>query len=274
MDSPLFRNLQIMNVQAMEEPRKIVDLLPGKYTQFNDKCFSCLESDDIIVGKCEVEQFNHLEDDIEAAYLEMLSLITHRGKKHLWRCWNKIPHINQQERGTERYQLFCTGRHRAFVGTKAIHETDLPAATAVGTDDTFISLTFIASKTKGYSIENPNQIRAYRYPRQYGQDSPLFSRAYLASEILFVSGTASIRGHQSLHGKDLIGQLNESLQRIRELTVNKEVKLLRAYVRDADNLPTVDAFIRRAYPQISRIQLEKADICRKELLVEIEVVAK
>lgn len=263
-----------MNNQIAENTEVLADLLPGQYTQFNCGHFSGLESADIIIGECHVEQFLKLEEQIENAYLDLIEFLTLRGKGHIWRCWNRIPRINDQERGTERYKLFCTGRHRAFLETKNLGKTDLPAATAVGTDDPFITIRFVASNSKGRSIENPNQVSAYHYPRRYGKNSPSFARAYLACGTLFISGTASIRGHQSLHENDLYGQLEESQQRIGELIQDHEVKALTAYVRDTKHMPTVDKFLRTSYPKVADIQLEKADICRRELLVEIEAIAK
>jgi chorismate lyase/3-hydroxybenzoate synthase len=269
----LNQNLPRMNDQVAENTNALLDLLPGRYTHFNSGHISGLESEDIIIGECHVEQFLKLEDQIEKAYLDVIEFVTLRGKGHIWRCWNRIPRINAQERGTERYKLFCTGRHRALLGTENLEKTDLPAATAVGTDDPFITIKFVAANSKGRSIENPNQISAYNYPRQYGKDSPSFARAYLACGTLFISGTASIRGHQSLHENDLHGQLKESQQRIEELLQDHEVKMLTAYVRDIKDMPTVDKILRKSYPNLGKFQIDKADICRRELLVEIEAIA-
>ena len=266
----------MMKVEATDKVSELAELFPGDYVPYVCGSFSGLESENLIIGECHTHtaQTEHLEDEIERIYLEMLSLISARGKSNLWRCWNRVPDINGQERGTERYQLFCTGRYRALLETGAIQDTNLPAATAVGADTPVTSLVFIAAKTKGKSIENPNQVSAYRYPEQYGKDSPSFSRAYLVNNILLVSGTASIRGHQSLYESDLQAQIDESLQRISELTQERTVNSTTAYVRHAGDVETVKAALRKAYPEAFEIHCEKADICRKELLVEIEVTAQ
>lgn len=250
------------------------DLLPDRYEAFRSGRFEGVESTNLLVAKCAFSQTKGLAEDIEDAYRQLQELLVSKEKSHLWRCWNKIPNINQSEAGIERYQLFCTGRHRALLGTNSVSIDRLPAATAVGVEEQEISLAFIASNAQGISIENPQQVSAFHYPKQYGKDSPSFSRAYLANNILFVSGTASIRGHQSLHENDLSAQLSESLQRIIELTQKRTVNSAMAYVRNADDMKAVRAALHQAYPDAYEIYCEKADICRKELLVEIEVTAQ
>jgi len=80
---------------------------------------------------------------------------------------------------------------------------------------------FLASPARARALENPRQISAYRYPRDYGPDSPTFSRAAIAAatvgQQLFISGTASILGHESVHIGDAGAQARESAANIAAL---------------------------------------------------------
>ena len=56
-------------------------------------------------------------------------------------------------------------------------------------------------------VENPRQVSAWRYPRQYGRTPPSFARAMMlpAQDALAISGTAAVVGHASAHHDDLRG---------------------------------------------------------------------
>ena len=125
-------------------------------------------------------------------------------------------------------------------------------------------------------IENPRQVSAYRYPREHGPASPSFSRAALGPDhTLFVSGTASIVGHVSRHHSDPLAQLDETLRNLQALNALPESRsdLLKVYVRD----PVHAALIRQrllAWSAPQQTLLLSADICRRELLLEIECVKR
>ena len=63
-------------------------------------------------------------------------------------------------------------------------------------------------------LENPRQLAAWRYPRQYGPRPPTFARAMLAPDAvrlpLMLSGTGAVVGHASLQDDDLQAQLGEA----------------------------------------------------------------
>lgn len=217
---------------------------------------------------------NNLEKEIAAGYTRITRLLEKRQKKFLWRCWNFIPGINQFENGRERYHQFCSGRYHALINSGVVSENDLPAATAVGSDSDHVRVAFLASALSGQSVDNPNQVKAYHYPRQYGTHPPSFSRAYLAGRTLFVSGTASISGHRSQHTNDLTNQLLETQRRLNEITAGRRPRHLRAYVRHRKDFDEVASFIDTQFPGLLTCEITKADICRRELLVEIETIAE
>lgn len=133
-------------------------------------------------------------------------------------------------------------------------------------------------------IENPRQVSAFAYPSQYGPRSPTFTRAALlrqaVGEMLLISGTASIVGHQTLHIGDVVAQTRESLANIGVLLEQAKQAgsqaafklqdlLYRVYIRHAADYPPVRAELERQVPGIRAVYVQ-ADICRQDLLVEIE----
>jgi len=201
------------------------------------------------------------------------------------RVWNYLPWINRHDDGLERYQSFCVGRHQA-IDTSRGFETHLPAATAVGTNDGGVLVYFLAAREDGIQIENPRQVSAFAYPSKYAPKSPTFSRAVVKQwgeqKHLYISGTASILGHETQHVNKLGGQLDECLNNMdiliseadnaAELGIKNVSDLtgIKIYLRNKDYLQaTIDHLKQRVGDKVSLIILN-ADICRDNLLLEIE----
>ena len=138
----------------------------------------------------------------------------------------------------------------------------------------------------GLDVENPRQVSAWRYPRQYGPRSPLFSRGTIlrlnGSQQFLISGTASVVGHQTHHENQVANQLSESLRNVRSLleeghrlTGDSHAQLdnqglLKVYIRNREDFDLVRQTLEaEAPPEIPRIYLE-GDICRENLLTEID----
>ncbi len=248
----------------------------------------------LLFGSLHVQnaQTDELETLTRAAYVRILDLCSTRGRPHLLRCWNVVPQINSESLGLERYKLFCKGRAEGYA--THIDETRLdsflPASSAVGGHGTTLVIHFIASREPGRHVENPRQIAAYRYPPQYGPKSPSFARATVtppsAGSLVFISGTASIVGHKSLHEHDLIAQLDETMRNIRvlieeidegplsEANLASRLAMLRVYVRRGADWPLLRASLRERLGDRVPLIAVSADICRRELLLEIEGVAR
>lgn len=232
--------------------------------------------EDLFFGSASLADAHDLEESARDLYARVIRQVREAGYPYFVRMWNFVGDVNQFDDGRERYQLFCAGRHDAFVEAGYHHDVDLPAASAVGMRGRGLVTYFLAAREPGVQIENPRQVSAYRYPPQYGPKSPSFSRATLWNGTLFVSGTASVVGHETLHAGDVGAQVDETLRNI-------EVVLAQAGHTFADVI-AAKSYIRRAvdYERVasrldplfgSNIYLE-ADICRQDLLVEIEVVAR
>ncbi|HVS04318.1 MAG TPA: hypothetical protein VMT16_16250, partial [Thermoanaerobaculia bacterium] len=221
-----------------------------------------------------------------AAYRQMLEAIDTAGYANLLRVWACVPRINDEEDGRERYKAFCQGRARAFAQAWGDgFPSRLCASTAVGSEDGTLILHFLASRLPGEHCENPRQVAAWAYPIRYGAGSPAFSRATLApaslSSLLFISGTASIVGHDSTHRRDLGGQLEETLTNLDVLLRGRgnggtvhgaRPQLLKVYLRDVADLPRVRLALACRFPAVPCLYL-RAAICRAELALEIEAVA-
>ena len=222
-----------------------------------------------------------------AAYQQLLTLVHRHGYPCLLRVWNYFPYINRHDNSLERYQVFCQGRYQALATELGNFESRLPAACALGSQTPGLMLYALAARQAGIQIENPRQLSAFRYPRQYGPKSPSFSRSILKSwgaacaSHLYLSGTASIVGHLTRHRHDLIAQLHEALlnvetlfeQASQRIQVPFRLALLKVYVRPAVDIARLrDPIIERFGPELPLLFLQ-ADICRSDLLVEIEGLA-
>lgn len=219
------------------------------------------------------------------AYRRLFAAARARGYPHLLRVWNYFPAITREAGGLERYRAFCVGRHLAFLAERAECESHLPAACAIGTRQPGLQIYALASREAGVQIENPRQVSAFHYPRQYGPTSPSFSRAILKTwgpsnaAHLYISGTASVVGHASQH-LELMAQLEETLRNLQALLdqPNRVVPvvfrptLLKIYLRPGfDPAPLRDRIV-QTFGAVPLLFL-RAEICRADLLVEIEGVA-
>ena len=212
----------------------------------------------------------------------------HTGFAHLLRLWNYLPRINAETGGLERYRQFNIGRHLAFEAAGRLVMDSIPAASALGVSGGPLSVAFLAGRTPTRSIENPRQLSAFRYPADYGPCSPTFSRAalgrYAGAEWLFVSGTASIVGHQSMHPGDPVAQTRELLANLDALlaeasrcSAGPAYRLpelsARVYVRHPEHLAAVQAELARGLGGTAPRVYLQADVCRADLLVEVEAQA-
>jgi enamine deaminase RidA (YjgF/YER057c/UK114 family) len=197
-----------------------------------------------------------------------------------------VPTINGEADGDERYRHFNAARQAAFRNSGRSTVGTVPAASALGSPaGSPISIYFLASSTPATMIENPRQTSAYFYPPKFGTHSPTFSRACMLRKSggtnLFVSGTASIVGHETLHHDDVGAQTHESMQNINavveeanRIAGTRRYSLdglkFKVYVRDPCDLATIERVLTGSLHATTSIVYLKADVCREDLLVEIE----
>lgn len=249
-------------------------------------CISVPESDDEPVMAAEQTP---LYRATERAYGEILGTLDALGYAHLIRVWNYVPEINRDTHGSERYRQFNAARQAALLASGRPVTGNVSAACALGAAvGSPLLVYFLASQSAPSFIENPRQVSAYNYPPQYGARSPVFSRATVLHEAegmtLFISGTASIVGHRTIHAGDAAAQTRETITNIEALlteanrvTGTEEFTLeslaCKVYVRDPSDLPIIQAELRAALGPGARPVYLQADICRRDLGVEIEATA-
>ena len=229
-----------------------------------------------------------LQQATESAYRQVFALLDALRFPYLFRFWNYIADINTHSFGLERYRQFNLGRQDAFLahGRKVVG--NVPAACAVGSGQGPLTIAFIAGRVAPINIENPRQMSAYQYPQQYGPRSPTFSRASLVrlgpDEVLFISGTASIVGHATLHPTDVVAQARETMANIEAVLIqaNSQARQSRfdlgslyykVYVRHAADLAPIRTELERIVGSALKAIYLQAAVCRQDLLLEIEATA-
>lgn len=247
-------------------------------------------NDDVLFGHLLLNEndYSNIEQASEAAYKQLFELLEQQDYPYLLRIWNYFPAINQAQDEMERYRLFCLGR-QAALDRHGNFAYSPPAATAIGTLDHGFQVYFLAAKAPGMQLENPRQVSAFLYPKQYGPVSPAFSRATVKTwhdqKHLFISGTASIVGHETLHKDNVLKQLSETMQNIESLVEHGEqtlglaiknasaLSLLKVYVRHVDDFSIIKQWLDDYFAQYSSqpdILYVQGDVCRADLLIEIE----
>lgn len=216
---------------------------------------------------------------------------------HLVRQWNYIQRILDKEEKDglvrQNYQEFNEVR-ADWYGKKNLTE-NFPAATGIGTQGGGIIIEGVAaelgSRFKKYSLRSPVQNDAHKYSESQlvgtkVESAPLFERGTMVfgegKGHIWVSGTASIRGEDSVNG-DITEQTTITCENIDQLVDIENLKssglaeadyeiepaYVRAYVRNIEDGPLVQDFLDKRYSK-AVIHVLRADVCREELLVEIE----
>ena len=248
----------------------------------------CAINDDVLFGSLQLDESSRAPLDLMTytGYRHLLLQARALGYPHLLRVWNYFPHINLKSGGTEQYQRFCAGRHRALSEGLSDFPRTVPAGTAVGTRSGPLAIHFLASTKPGMHVENPRQMNAYEYPPVYGPCSPSFARATLRPSPsgfnLFIAGTASVVGHASQHIGEPHKQTMEILDNLNGLITHAEQvhgvtreqmyrqALLKVYIRHPDHVSTVSTILKQQQPVHTQVLYLQGEICRSELLVEIE----
>ncbi len=236
-----------------------------------------------------------------AAFDQMKAILDAEGMSfnNVVRQWNFIGNILEMNNSFQNYQVFNEVRSEFYQSYRTVH--GYPAATGIGMKLGGVIIDFCAVMPKGQisikPIENPNQVNAYEYGQEVlkgTSDSgktvkhpPQFERALLmAGQIqstLFISGTASIIGQETIGIDDVEKQTFVTLDNLNKLADNKRLGrmitsddmewgkfiLLRVYIKKQDDFKKVKSICQERLPGVPAIFIE-SDICRDDLLVEIE----
>jgi enamine deaminase RidA (YjgF/YER057c/UK114 family) len=243
------------------------------------------------IGEASERAFETARDILDMEGLSIRNII---------RQWNYIEDIAIVEDGadaSQNYQDFNDVRARYY--NQVQFEQGYPAATGIGQDTGGVIIGFIAVSDADIisikSIANPGQIDAHKYSevvlegKSKQKCTPKFERAKLVSigsrNYIYVSGTASILGEKTVHEGDVEKQTLTTIENIKRLfskenqdslgldfDVEKiQFSHLRVYVKYKKDIPAVQKVCDAELNCKSSLFLE-SDVCRENLLVEIEGV--
>jgi chorismate lyase/3-hydroxybenzoate synthase len=253
-------------------------------------------SEDVLFGCISIAESEGSHDGVSIlqtatrdSYSEIFAALDELAYPHLVRVWNYLPRINVDTFGMERYRQFNSARRSALIASGRDLTGNVPAACALGSaNGSPLVIYFLASRKAPTLIENPRQVSAYEYPPEYGP-KPAFSRASMlrqpSGSILFISGTASIVGHQTVHAGDVAAQTRETLVNIEALLgeanrvsgaprFGMQTLACKVYVRKSADLPLIQSQLHTALGREAQVVYLQADICRQDLLVEIEAIGR
>lgn len=239
--------------------------------------------------------FRHLNEQLGLAGMDFGNVV---------RTWIYVNQITEGTDGRQRYQELnrartdffsefnLCGKNRASWAPETIY----PASTGIGTQGRKIVLNAVALQSERPDVffmplENPQQISSFEYHARYSPKTPKFARAMAIIQGHFVttmvSGTASIVDQRTVHIGDVAKQTAQTIENIERLIAAdnfanhnmpgvgatlKDIAKLRVYVKHAEDYEKCREIVEEKLPKVPAIYLH-ADVCRPDLLVEIEAVA-
>jgi len=220
------------------------------------------------------------------------------------RTWFCLGGITEPEDRTQRYMelnrarsdFYGDVRFRCSLPLPNIPHGIYPASTGIGMTGKGLVASCLSLQTKRkdaflFPLENPLQTPAFAYPPKYSPKSPKFARAkalVLGNYVTtWISGTASVVHSESRYSGDLDQQTEQTIDNIERLVASEnfsfhgikgagatleDVAKIRVYLRRVEDFAACKAICERRFGPVPAIYAV-ADICRPELLVEIEGVA-
>ena len=211
------------------------------------------------------------------------------------RQWNYLEGITDIAHGNQCYQDFNDVRSQFYATSE--WQSGYPAATGIGAQHGGIQIDFnaVSGKIGIIPLDNDWQRAAHVYSDEVlishrpdtEKGTPKFERGKSLSdhqqEVIYISGTAAIRGEESMVTGDVLWQTEITLENIQHLIGLEEGKeklpehsgkleLLRVYLKNEKDAQIVKEDLDKLCPGVPVAYLY-ADVCREELLVEIEGIA-
>ena len=289
--------LELICTRAVDDKKVTYKSLSGvNYTVIEYQGFKIVHGAGLM-GKVD----DTITEASERAFKMAVTILNEEGLniQNIIRQWNYIEDIAIVEdvNAPQNYQDFNDVRARYY--DQIQFKQGYPAATGIGQDTGGVIIDFIAlSESDNISIKpiaNPGQIDAHQYSELVLEGSsvqkctPKFERAKLVTigsrSYIYVSGTASILGEKTVHVGDVEKQTLTTIENIKRLfsrenqdslgldfDVSKvQFSHLRVYVKNKEDIPAVKKVCDRELNCKSCLFLE-SDVCREDLLVEIEGV--
>ncbi len=260
-------------------------------------------------GICAKNPDSSLKSQVEESYKLMDEILTAEALSFsdIVRQWNYVENIVQvdqvENKPVQNYQLLNDTRSVYYA--QSDFKNGYPAATGIGMNYGGILLEFYAvkplKKVNIIPIKNPKQVDAYHYSQEVlvgdsirklqQKATPKFERAKYISlnghKIVFISGTASIHNEKTIGINNIEEQTLVTIDNISnlvsgnniensvttEITGTLKYSFLRIYIKDSSDLAVVKDICSKQFKDIP-ISYLIADICRDDLLIEIEGVAE
>jgi enamine deaminase RidA (YjgF/YER057c/UK114 family) len=240
------------------------------------------------------------------SYQHLRRLLPRAGARfdQVLRTWLYLGGIVDDDGPVQRYQELNRARAEVYRHVPFLEDRlpegnagpAFPASTGIGTAGRSITLSALAvvsdaDDVVAVPLENPRQTAAYHYGARYSAASPRFSRGLAlccgADTTLFISGTASITHSETRHPGDVEAQTHETLENITALIAEDNLGrhglpgrgtsldglgVVRVYVKRPADYATVRALCEQRLGAVPASYVV-ADVCRADLLVEIEGIA-
>ncbi len=239
-----------------------------------------------------LKSFNIMEEILAIEGMDLSNIV---------RQWNYIEDIIGEKvhngKNMQNYQQLNDVRELFYRKCNFIN--GYPSATGIGMKTGGAVFEIIASSQREgiISITNLEQIEAYKYSQKIlvgeaiselnVKATPKFERAKLVTaneaKEIYISGTAAIKGEETLGIGDVGKQLDIIVDNINKLldagNLSKqgvfvkeafmEYSSLRIYIKDRSSAEEIEMAIAQNYPCV-KVLIVVADICRSDLLIEIE----
>lgn len=223
--------------------------------------------------------------------LKEILTASHFAISDIYRQWNYIQGITVENEGSQNYQEFNDARSIFY--SAAQWDNGYPAATGIGScaGGVMVDIYAVQGGEINSPIDNPLQIAAHSYSQKVlaqnrqaalpEKTTPKFERARITGATIHISGTAAIRGEASSESNDILSQTEATMQIMNHLVAKENIPtpcndtaydFLRVYVKHKEDIPRVQQYMEQHYPTPQKHYLE-SDICRPELLIEIEGTA-
>lgn len=209
------------------------------------------------------------------------------------RQWNYVEGILGFDSDQQHYQEFNNVRSEFY--NDHFSATGFPAATGIGMNRGGVIVEFVAVKSnlaKSVPVDNPKQIAAHAYSEKVlvGEEcilksTPKFERARYFElqdkKMIFISGTASIVGERTIAVGDPVEQTEVTINNINQLYSEEILRRIsnkklqpkyghaRVYVKNRKDFAAIKRSFKKHYGNLPVVYI-LADICRNDLLVEIE----
>lgn len=243
-----------------------------------------------------LDAFRQMKEKLKKAGVEM---------DHLVRTWLYLGNITGPEGDLERYMELNRARTDFYEGVQfgrghvmaGVRQAVYPASTGIGMCGTGITMSATAIDTDRKDVfilplENPQQTPVYEYEAVYSPKSPKFVRAMAEAigdyVVIWISGTASIVNSKTLHTGNPGKQADQTLTNIELLLSQKnlarhgapgagatlrDLAKLRVYVKRLQDYPIIRKVCEKRCGKNIPIIYVVADVCRSDLLVEMEGLA-